>query len=253
MAIAWLTVAVAFTGIIAIPALVLVIRLAIRWKGVEDTQTELIKDVKELVGDVKELATSMDRRTRWLEENVWKRNRRRSPRPPTLPTCYQAATVPLPDLTSRLVGCAYSTNRTEARRPPEMNKTEIRQNQISALRKMADWLEAHPQVDITYGIQVDFYCSMADAQAIRASAVGGWHKEISEYSNYTGYVRTFTHPDIPAYKAVSYGLQVAKRETCERVQIGTRHVEAQEAYDEPVYEWRCEPGEPTDGLSDTES
>lgn len=37
----------------------------------------------------------------------------------------------------------------------------------------------------------------------------------------------------------SIRVSTPKAPTCERIQVGTRHVDAIEAYEEPVYEWVC--------------
>lgn len=65
-----------------IPALVLLVRLVVKWTKVEERLAELAEDMRELVKDKDkvhtELATQMredraatDRRLRWLEENLW--------------------------------------------------------------------------------------------------------------------------------------------------------------------------------------
>ena len=50
---------------------------------------------------------------------------------------------------------------------------------------------------------------------------------------------------------LTYSLEVSKSGTCERVQVGTRHVEATEAYDAPVFAWKCDKPDATED-SETE-
>ena len=72
------------TGVLLIPAIVLLVRLTIKWTKVELSLEDLVGDVKKLVEDkdrahmelyniMKEDRNNADRRLRWLEENIWKK------------------------------------------------------------------------------------------------------------------------------------------------------------------------------------
>jgi hypothetical protein len=115
-----------------------------------------------------------------------------------------------------------------------------RAEMIAGLRAMADWLEAHPgvAVDRFSPVTMNLFAETEDeARAVRAAAPGGWEKDAK--GDYLTYARQFSGE---GYRCVvEYQVHVNKRSTCERVQVGTRHVEAVEAHDEPVYEWRCAP------------
>lgn len=80
--VAILALAVSFMGIIVIPTLILVVRAAIRWKGVEDRMNSVANDLGDIVRDKDRIHAEMiaqmredrkatDRRLRWLEENLW--------------------------------------------------------------------------------------------------------------------------------------------------------------------------------------
>jgi hypothetical protein len=128
-----------------------------------------------------------------------------------------------------------------------MDENEKRVTQIAGMRAMTDWLELHPDVPIPYGVSITLYVEMDEARKIRAGSVGGWVKSDSDYA-FT-YRKSFT-PALPNWESCEYILQVAKSEaTCKRVQVDTRHVEAQpatEAHDEPVFKWVCGPDAETD-------
>lgn len=80
----WLTFLISLTSLLIIPALVLLVRMTVRWTRTEDRLTDLIDDVKALVDDKERVHAEMyqtmredraatDRRLRWLEENLWRR------------------------------------------------------------------------------------------------------------------------------------------------------------------------------------
>jgi len=110
---------------------------------------------------------------------------------------------------------------------------------IARLRGMADWLEAHPEIPLSPHVSIgihQFADSEAHARQVRKAAGGGWVKQASPESDYVTYV----HGDGAPW-SVKYFLNINKAATsCERVQVGTLHVEA---HDEPVWEWRCGPQE----------
>lgn len=76
--VAVLALAVSILGIIIIPLLILMFRAAIRWKGIEDRLSVLVgnedKIHAELIAQMREDRAATNRRLRWLEENLWKRN-----------------------------------------------------------------------------------------------------------------------------------------------------------------------------------
>jgi hypothetical protein len=117
-----------------------------------------------------------------------------------------------------------------------------RAEMIAGLRAMADWLEAHPGVAVDRFVPVSmtlFAASEDEARAIRAAAPGGWEKDAK--GDYLSYARRFSGE---GYRCVvEYEVHVNKQTTCERVQVGVKHVEAVEAHSEPVYEWRCAPAQ----------
>lgn len=103
---------------------------------------------------------------------------------------------------------------------------------------MASWLEAHPEVPLNPYIPISidqFANTEEEAREIRAAAPGGWRKDGNQTSDWVSY----EHGDDDSRWEVTYRLNVNKEATaCERVQVGTRHVEE---HDEPVYEWKCAP------------
>jgi hypothetical protein len=134
-----------------------------------------------------------------------------------------------------------------------MDTNKIRAEQIAGMRRMADWLEAHPTVPLHYGITTTVYVgSLDEARALRMASVGGWRKTVSDYA-FT-YEQVFTGDEVPAWQSCRYSLNVGKSEdTCTRVQVGTRHVEAVpavEAHEEPVFEWQCYPTADTDAIAE---
>jgi hypothetical protein len=104
-----------------------------------------------------------------------------------------------------------------------------RQEAIDKYRKMADWLEAHPDVPVPHGNACSgTWLSLEDARkAMHLS--GSWTKAYSE--NQVEY----EHEVAPG---LWFWIWVSRSEVCQRVQVGTKHVEA---HDEPVFEWKCGP------------
>jgi hypothetical protein len=108
---------------------------------------------------------------------------------------------------------------------------------IARLRAMATWLEDNPAVPVSPWMAVNismFTDSTAEARDAMAAAPGGWRKKVSATSDYT----TYEHGDDDIRNEVIYELHVRKDATCERVQVGVKHVEE---HDEPVYRWKCAP------------
>jgi hypothetical protein len=75
----------AFTGVV-IPGLVIAVRSAIRWSRLESKVEGVIHDLKELISNKDNTHSAMldqmkvdrdatDRRLRWLEEHLWRRER----------------------------------------------------------------------------------------------------------------------------------------------------------------------------------
>ena len=109
------------------------------------------------------------------------------------------------------------------------------------LRAMADWIDANPRLPLSPYSKIMISCfgsDMKQARAARRDIPGGWAKDTSPSSNYITYVhgRDDDDPD-PSRWQVTYNLHVSKSATCERVQVGTRHIEE---HDEPVFEWKCD-------------
>lgn len=119
-----------------------------------------------------------------------------------------------------------------------MDTNDIRSAKINGLRKMADWLEANSDIPIPRALGGCVFLDMSEARDIRKTA-HGWTKSTTE--DYFQYTLRFA-PDNPEFNGTNYIVYVQKSEqTCRRVQVGTKHVEAIEAHDVPVYEWQCEP------------
>lgn len=79
----YLTIMLAVIAVLITPALAILFRAAIRWKGIEDKLDEAVRDLKSIVDDknkvhseivaqMREDRSATDRRLRWLEENIWK-------------------------------------------------------------------------------------------------------------------------------------------------------------------------------------
>jgi hypothetical protein len=109
--------------------------------------------------------------------------------------------------------------------------TDKETTQGDALRALADFADRLPE-----GAYIYFYASgypdAASARKLRRLVPGRWQKRASRQSAYTTYTRDFGG-------GVELTLSVSKGETCERVEVGTEHVAAIPAHDQPVYEWHC--------------
>lgn len=71
----WTSVMLSVLALLVLPALALTVRQAVRWARTEDKLTGLVEDVKQLAEDSREGRIAVDRRLRWLEENLWQRRR----------------------------------------------------------------------------------------------------------------------------------------------------------------------------------
>jgi hypothetical protein len=124
---------------------------------------------------------------------------------------------------------------------PETPADDGRAVLTARLRAMADWLDANPGVPLSpYSeVQINYFTNdIEEARAAREAARGGWRKQTSPTASYVTYEHGDTDGGEFAGKwAVTYAIHVAKAATCERVQVGVRHVEE---HDEPVYEWKCD-------------
>jgi hypothetical protein len=69
------------------------------------------------------------------------------------------------------------------------------------------------------------------ARAAMAALPGAWNKRY--LANYVVYERDFGG-------SVVYSINLNREDICRKVMTGTKHVDAIEAHDEPVYEWVCE-------------
>lgn len=108
--------------------------------------------------------------------------------------------------------------------------TDRRAEMIRAWRDLSDFFEQHPAVPVPYCEQVDVFAD--DLAAVRAAThlSGQWDK--GYYGSYVAYVKQFG--------PLALHMNVAREKVCRRVQTGTKHVEAVEAHDEPVFEWICD-------------
>jgi hypothetical protein len=110
---------------------------------------------------------------------------------------------------------------------------------IANLRAMAQFLEDNPALPVPYSTYLTHYPqSLEEAREMRNGSFG-WEKQNAKDSSFVNFVKKFGGDQF-GRGTVAYELAVSKSQTCERVQVDTRHVEAVEAHDEPVYEWRCE-------------
>lgn len=133
--------------------------------------------------------------------------------------------------------------------PSQIRNGELskwREQVIRDLRAFADALEATtneqfptPYVSFSlYSIEVPtdddpYACrnlTFDDARLAMAALPGKWRKTVNDNGLY--YAKQFG-------ETCRVYLNIDRSATCERVQVGTKHVEATEAHDEPVYEWRC--------------
>lgn len=138
--------------------------------------------------------------------------------------------------------------------PVEIRSSEIakwRQDVIADLRAFADALEStSPTVFPTPYVSFSLYSKeeptednpyntrhldVEDARIAMANLPGHWSKYVNQDTLY--YVKEFG-------RTLRYYLNIDRTATCRRVQVGTKHIEATEAHDEPVYEWVCDDPEP---------
>lgn len=117
-------------------------------------------------------------------------------------------------------------------------KIEQRINFIDGLRAMADFLEQHPQVEVPYSVCGSVYAEDAEQARAMTHLSGHWSKSYSDYN--VSYTKRFTEGS-QYIGSVRLEVLVQREQVCERVQVGTKHIEAQviEAHDEPIYEWIC--------------
>lgn len=129
---------------------------------------------------------------------------------------------------------------------------EWRQHVIADLRAFADLLEATSMAALpTPHVGFSLYSKeeptddneyatrnldTEDARIAMANMPGGWSKYASQGTMY--YAKQIG-------RTLRLYFNIDRSATCERVQVGTKHVEAVEAHDEPVYEWRCGDAEPS--------
>lgn len=98
----------------------------------------------------------------------------------------------------------------------------------------ADW-----PFQIRVGHVVD---SLEDVRRIRRdSGHFGWKKE--DHGDLWSFTLNLAgdNPGTRQVMLVLYVYKSAEGTNCQKVQTGTRHVEAVEAHDEPVFEWICGP------------
>lgn len=62
----WIMVILSSLSVLLIPLVILTIRIAMKW-------TQLVGDVRQIAKDSHEDRVTMDKRLRWLEENLWRR------------------------------------------------------------------------------------------------------------------------------------------------------------------------------------
>ncbi len=110
---------------------------------------------------------------------------------------------------------------------------------VAGLRAFADLLENNENMPVPfYGVRASLYLTEEGARAAR-KGIYGWVKHNEKSSAYMSYTLDFGEDPYDA--PVRLTVEVSKEGTCERVQVGTRHVDAEviDAHDEAVYEWRC--------------
>lgn len=103
---------------------------------------------------------------------------------------------------------------------------------IASLHKLADFLEAHPSIELPYTMGGSVFVELHEARAAMKAAPGGWSKQVTD--NYWIYERS-----MPGN--VVFSMCVGRAEYCRKIQIGTEHIEAVPAHDEPIYKWDCAP------------
>jgi len=117
---------------------------------------------------------------------------------------------------------------------------EERIDLVDGLRKMADFFEAHPEIECPYSVQANVYGASKESLQAFAKAAGRVDKDAVGSTFWLR--KKFS-------QKVQLDFNAQRDEVCEQVQVGTKMVEAQperievheavEAHEEPVYEWRC--------------
>lgn len=134
-------------------------------------------------------------------------------------------------------------NGITAETEEEREEREGRARLIANLRELADLLELAPELPAPYSMHATVYLSSEAAARRARRRVRGWRKHNTRESYYVTYEKVIGGGSEYGRGAVTLSLEVSKGETCQRVQVGTRHVEAVPAHEEPVYEWDCSGGE----------
>jgi uncharacterized protein YoxC len=81
-----LTIIITALALLILPALAFLVRITVKWQRVEDNLKEVTDDLTEIVKEnagahkelyklTKGMQEALDRRIRWLEQNVWNRRR----------------------------------------------------------------------------------------------------------------------------------------------------------------------------------
>lgn len=100
---------------------------------------------------------------------------------------------------------------------------------VKGLRDFADWLESNEQVPVPWEIRGQHFLSIEEVRA-GMHLTGPWEKRF--IGSYAEYSRAFGGN-------VALEFNVEREQVCRKVQVGTKHIPATEARDEPVYEWQC--------------
>jgi hypothetical protein len=121
-------------------------------------------------------------------------------------------------------------------------ETSERQEAITGLRALADFLDAHPDAKLPHNVQAMECHDSAEALADRVRALGG-HWDKTTDGSYLELNRSFG-------PRVTYQLFAARAKVCERIVTGTEEVEVKEypavepivrTETREVVEWRCPP------------
>lgn len=120
-----------------------------------------------------------------------------------------------------------------------MSEFDRRAEIVANLHAMATLFEQNPELPVPYSIYISTWVD--DMETARSSRKGicGWKKVASPSRANTEYNLSIGGNEYGA-GSITYSLSVPKTETCKRVQVDTRHIEA---HDEPVYEWVCNESE----------
>lgn len=118
-----------------------------------------------------------------------------------------------------------------------MSNSKNRAEMIANLRAMADLLEQHENLPVPYSVFLGVYPETMEAARTARKGIFGWRKEAAPSAAFTEYSLSLGGNE---FGSVTYAMSVAKTDTCKRVQVGTKHVEA---HDIPIYEWDCKPTE----------